>query len=164
MGCAEVQIRRYRTDDLNAISRLDELCFSEEFRFDRESMRGFAEKRGAISLIADDSGELAGFVITHIEKMTTGRRAYVVTLDVAFESRRSGIAGRLMQETERRAALADATRIELHVFVGNGGAIRFYEGRGYRRLGMKAGFYGQGLDAWVYRKDLGQVDEASESK
>jgi [ribosomal protein S18]-alanine N-acetyltransferase len=155
MGCTEIQIRTYRGDDLEAISRLDELCFSEEFRFDRESMRAFAEERGAITLIAEDAAnELAGFVITHVEKTATGRCAYVVTLDVAFESRRSGIAGRLMQETEHRAALAGVTRVELHVFVENEGAIRFYEGRGYRRLGTKAGFYGRGLDAWMYRKEL----------
>jgi [ribosomal protein S18]-alanine N-acetyltransferase len=155
MGCTEIQIRRYRTDDLEAIFRLDESCFSEEFRFDRELMREFAEEWGAITLIAEDAAsELAGLVITHVEKTATGRGAYVVTLDVVFESRRSGIAGRLMQETERLVALAGATQVELHVFVQNEGAIRFYERRGYRRLGMKAGFYGRGLDAWMYRKEL----------
>jgi ribosomal-protein-alanine N-acetyltransferase len=158
MGCTEIQIRRYRADDLEAISRLDELCFSEEFRFDRKAMEDFAEQRGAITLIAEDAAKkLAGFVITHVQKTATGRRAYVVTLDVVLESRRSGIAGRLMQETEDRAALGGATRVELHVFVENQGAIRFYEGRGYRRLGMRAGFYGRGLDAWVYRKELETV-------
>ena len=158
MGSTEIQIRNYRADDLEAISRLDELCFSENFRFDRESMREFVEEPGAITMIAEDAAnELVGFVITHVEETAKGSRAYVVTLDVAFESRRSGIAGRLMRETEHRAALAGATRVELHVFVENEGAIRFYEGRGYRRLGMKAGFYGRGLDAWVYRKELETV-------
>jgi ribosomal-protein-alanine N-acetyltransferase len=151
----EIFLREYRTTDLHAMFRLDAACFAEEFRFDRKSMREFAEQRGAITLIAEDAAnELTGFVITHIEKTATGSRAYVVTLDVAFESRRSGIAGRLMQETEHRATLACAARVELHVFVENEGAIRFYEGRGYRRFGMKAGFYGRGLDAWVYRKEL----------
>ena len=158
MGSKEIQIRSHRADDLEAISQLDELCFSEEFRFDRESMREFVEEPEAITLIAEGAAnELAGFVITHVEKTATGSHAYVVTLDVAFESRRSGIAGKLMQETERRAALAGATRVELHVFVENEGAIRFYEGRGSRRLRMKAGFYGRGLDAWVYRKELETV-------
>ena len=121
-------------------------------------MREFVEEPGAITLIAEDAAnELVGFVITHVEETAKGRPAYVVTLDVAFESRRSGIAGKLMQETERRATLAGAARVELHVSVENEGAIRFYEGRGYRRLGMKAGFYGRGLDAWVYRKELETV-------
>jgi ribosomal-protein-alanine N-acetyltransferase len=158
MGCKKVELRRFRVEDLEAIFRLDELCFSEEFRFDRESMRKFAEARGAIALIAENvSGELAGFAITHVEKMAVGRRAYVVTLDVAFRDRRTGVAGRLMEETERLAALAGAAWIELHVFVENEGAVRFYEGRGYRRLGTRAGFYGRRLDAWVYRKDLEQT-------
>jgi ribosomal-protein-alanine N-acetyltransferase len=158
MGCDEVELRRFRVDDLEAIFRLDELCFSEQFRFDRESMLKFAEARGAITLIAENvSGVLSGFAITHVEKMATGKRAYVVTLDVAFGDRRTGVAGRLMEETERLAALAGAVWIELHVFVENEGAIRFYEGRGYRRLGTRAGFYGRGFDAWVYRKDLEQT-------
>jgi ribosomal-protein-alanine N-acetyltransferase len=158
MGCNKVELRRFRVDDLEAIFRLDELCFSEQFRFDRESMRKFAEARGAITLIAENvSGELAGFAITHVEKMAIGKRAYVVTLDVAFEDRRTGVAGRLMEETERLAALAGAVWIELHVFVENEGAVRFYEGRGYRRVGTRAGFYGRRLDAWVYRKDLEQI-------
>jgi [ribosomal protein S18]-alanine N-acetyltransferase len=155
MGCTKVELRRYRVDDLEAMFRLDELCFSEQFRFDRESMRKFAETRRAITLIAENvSGELAGFAITHVEKMIAGRRAYVVTLDVAFGDRRTGVAGRLMEETEHLAALAGAAWIELHVFVENEGAVRFYEGLGYRRLGTRAGFYGRRLDAWVYRKDL----------
>ena len=158
MGCDEVELRRFRADDLEAIFRLDELCFSEQFRFDRESMRKFAEARGAITLIAENvSGELSGFAITHVEKMATGKRAYVVTLDVAFGDRRTGVAGQLMEETERLAALAGAVWIELHVFVENEGAVQFYEGRGYRRLGTSAGFYGRRLDAWVYRKDLKQI-------
>ena len=68
----EIFLRDYRTTDLDVISRLDELCFAEEFRFDRESMREFAEERGAITLIAEDAAkELAGFVITHVEKTAT---------------------------------------------------------------------------------------------
>jgi [ribosomal protein S18]-alanine N-acetyltransferase len=158
MGCMKAKLRQYRAEDLEAIFRMDDACFSERFRFDRESMRKFAETRGAIAVIAEDvDGEIIGFAITHVEKMATGKRAYVVTLDVAPGSRRGGVGCSLMEETERLAALDGATWIELHVFVENEGAIRFYERRGYRRLGTRAGFYGRGLHAWVYRKDLEQA-------
>jgi [ribosomal protein S18]-alanine N-acetyltransferase len=158
MGCNKVELRRFCVDDLEAMFRLDELCFSEQFRFDRESMRKFAEARGAIALIAENvSGELVGFAITHVEKMAAGKRAYVVTLDVAFGDRRTGVARQLMEEIEHLATVAGAAWMELHVFVENEGAVRFYEGRGYRRLGTSAGFYGRRLDAWVYRKDLAQI-------
>jgi ribosomal-protein-alanine N-acetyltransferase len=151
----EIFLRDFRAADLDAMFLLDEACFDAAFRFDWESMREFVAEPGAITIIADDvRGGLAGFAITHVESRSTGKRGYVVTLDVADRNRRTGVAGRLMEETERRAALAGAAQVDLHVFAENEGAIRFYEGRGYRRVGARPGFYGPGLDAWVYRKDL----------
>jgi ribosomal-protein-alanine N-acetyltransferase len=76
-----------------------------------------------------------------------------VTLDVAENYRRVGLAGRLMREVEARAATAGARSMELHVFTGNEGAIRFYERLGYARVGVRRRFYGAaGLDAFVYRR------------
>jgi ribosomal-protein-alanine N-acetyltransferase len=55
---------------------------------------------------------------------------------------------------EREAEDAKCVVVGLHVFVGNDSAIRFYERSGYMRVGDVPAFYGQGLDAWVYRKTL----------
>jgi ribosomal protein S18 acetylase RimI-like enzyme len=135
--------------------RLDEACFGEEFRFDRESMRRFAGSRGAITQLAEDAdGQLVGFVIVHLEGEATRKHGYVVTLDVSLENRRCGIGDRLMKEMEEQVRFAGAAWMGLHVFAKNDGAIRFYERRGYQRVGTKADFYGRDLDAWVYRKDL----------
>lgn len=150
---SEILLRDYRPSDLEAIFRLDEACFPPEFRFDKESMRTFAEARDAITVVAEGGGGVVGFVIVEIERGIAGLCGYVVTLDVADESRRAGLAGKLMDQVERRAADVDASCIELHVFTGNEGAIRFYEGRGYVRVGVRRRFYGSvGLDAFVYRK------------
>jgi ribosomal-protein-alanine N-acetyltransferase len=151
-----VTLRDYRASDLDAIFQLDVLCFPEPFRFDRASMRRFAERRKAITLIAEDEGEeICGFVIVQLERNRSELLAYVVTLDVAPAFRRSGVAARLMQEAERRAGVAGACRVELHVFSGNEGAVRFYERLEYERIGEQPGFYGRvGLDALVYRKAL----------
>ena len=149
-----IVLRDYRATDLEAIFRLDEVCFAVPFRFDRESMLAFAEARDAIVVVAEGAGEeIVGFVIAHVERAAAGRRAYVVTLDVAESHRRIGLAGRLMREVETRAAAAGAQGMELHVFTGNEGAIRFYERLGYVRVGVRRRFYGaDGLDAFVYRK------------
>jgi ribosomal-protein-alanine N-acetyltransferase len=135
---------------------LDVMCFSEPFRFDRASMRRFAERRKAITLIAEGEGEeICGFVIVQLERDRSELLAYVVTLDVALVFRRRGVAARLMREAERRAGAAGACRVELHVFSGNEGAVRFYERLGYELAGEQPGFYGRvGLDALVYRKTL----------
>jgi ribosomal-protein-alanine N-acetyltransferase len=151
-----ILLRDYRTTDLDAMIRLDNACFTEEFRFDQESMREFAEERNAIVYVAEGSdGEIAGFVIVHIELVAAGVRGYVVTLDVAGEYRLEGVASRLMLEAERQAGVIGALWMDLDVFTRNEGAIRFYERLGYERVGVKRRFYGRaGLDAFGYRKRL----------
>jgi ribosomal-protein-alanine N-acetyltransferase len=153
---SEIFFRDYRATDLEAMFHLDEACFAEEFRFDRESMREFAEEQNAIVRVAEKvSGEIAGFVIVHVERVKTGWRAYVVTLDVAAECRQKGLATRLMREVEACAMAAGVGWMQLHVFTGNAGAIRFYERIGYQRISMQKDFYGEaGLDAFVYGKEL----------
>jgi ribosomal-protein-alanine N-acetyltransferase len=155
----EISLRDYRVLDIEAMFRLDVACFAPEFRFDRASMRAFAEERGAIALVAETTdGELVGFVIVHVERGAAGRRGYLVTLDVAEEWRRKGLAGRLMREAEARTVAAGARWMELHVFIGNEAAIRFYERLGYERVAMRRRFYGaDGLDAFVYRKEIADV-------
>jgi ribosomal-protein-alanine N-acetyltransferase len=152
----EIFLRDYRASDLDAMFRLDEACFAEEFRFDRESMREFAEERNAIVLAAETvDGEMVGFVIVHVERVAMGWRAYVVTLDVAAECRQQGLGRRLMREAEACAVTAGARWMQLHVFTGNAGAIRFYERLGYEQIRVQRRFYGAaGLDAFVYGKEL----------
>jgi [ribosomal protein S18]-alanine N-acetyltransferase len=153
---SEIFLREYRATDLEAMFRLDEACFAEEFRFDRESMREFAEDGNAVVRVAEKvGGEMVGFVIVHLERVLTGRRAYVVTLDVAAECRQQGLGRRLMREAEARASAAGVRGMQLHVFTGNAGAIRFYERLGYERIRVQRRFYGDaGLDAFVYGKEL----------
>jgi len=146
-----IQLRGYEPRDLNAMFRLDEACFEEPFRFTHTAMQRFAESRKAHVVIAESHGELAGFAILHVD----GRVGYVVTLDVAEEFRRQGLAQRMMRAMEHEAVGTGCAVVGLHVFVGNEGAIRFYERAGYERAGSVPGFYGEGLDAWAYRKKLG---------
>ena len=153
---SEIVLREYRVEDLEGITRLDEACFAQEFRFDRRSMRSFADAENAISVVSERSGgDIVGFVIVHVERMAGRVIGYVVTLDVAAEERRKGLAAQMMEEVERRARIVGTRWMELHVYTGNKGAIRFYEEMGYERVGARLGFYGApGRDAFVYRKEL----------
>jgi ribosomal-protein-alanine N-acetyltransferase len=147
-GMEAVTWREYRPGDWEAMYALDLVCFEQQFRFSRRAMRGFAEAKAAVTVLAEAEGELVGFCIAEVEE----RVGYVVTLDVAPAWRRKGLAGRLMTEVEGRVRAAGAVGMALHVFTGNLGAVRFYEAIGYERVGMAQGFYGRGLDGLVYRK------------
>ena len=59
-----------------------------------------------------------------------------------------------MAEVESKLQSAGAVRMELHVFTGNAGAIRFYESIGYAQVGVAKNFYAQGMHALLYRKQL----------
>jgi ribosomal-protein-alanine N-acetyltransferase len=156
----QVTTREYRVGDLEAMWALDLVCFAEPFRFSRRAMRGFAEAKGAAVVVADvgagagvgvgAGAGLVGFAVAQRE----GETGYVVTLDVAPEWRRRGVAQRLMAEVEAKMRAAGARGMELHVSVENEGAVRFYEGMGYERVGRAEEFYGKGRDAWVYRRGL----------
>ncbi len=157
-----VTLRPYRPHDLDAIFHLDELCFDPPFRFSRASMRRFAEASHAIAVVAEAKhAEIVAFVILHLERTVGGKRAYVVTLDVSPQERRAGLAGLLMDTAEQRGRGAGAQTSVLHVFTENLAAIRFYEARGYQRVGVAKSFYGAAnrvpMDAYLYRKDLGDT-------
>ena len=149
-----LELRSYRPNDLDAMHALDVLCFEKPFRFTRAAMRQFAEAKKARVIIAEVGGALSGFVILHVERSEEGRLGYVVTLDVDPALRRSGIGVMLMGEAARQARAENCVALVLHVFAGNEAAIRFYEHAGFMRKHGAVGFYGQGADAWVYRKRI----------
>jgi ribosomal protein S18 acetylase RimI-like enzyme len=153
-------LRGYQAGDLDAMYALDVMCFEKPFRFARSAMRRFAEAKKARMVIAEESDALVGFVILHIEEAEEGRIGYIITLDVAPELRRRGIAGALMSEAERQAHMDGCAVLVLHVFTGNEAAIRFYAGTGFVRSHRAEGFYGPGVDAWVYHKLLLPVNES----
>jgi [ribosomal protein S18]-alanine N-acetyltransferase len=149
-----VVLRGYQPGDLDGLHALDVACFEKPVRFSRRAMRQFAEAKKARVVIAEIDAALVGFCIVHIEQAEVGRAEYIVTLDVAHRERRRGIARVLLLEAERLAVEAGCAAMALHVFAGNTVAIQFYERLGFIRSRSVPGFYGEGLDAWVYHKVL----------
>jgi ribosomal-protein-alanine N-acetyltransferase len=150
-----MELRGYLPSDLDALVALDDICFDPPFRFSRSAMRSFVTAKSArvpIAVAAD--GSLAGFCILHVQRVQPHAVGYIITLDVAAEHRRRGLAGKLMDRAEALALQAGCEAVALHVFTGNTTAIRFYERRGYVFSHWAAGFYGRGTDALVYHKEL----------
>jgi [ribosomal protein S18]-alanine N-acetyltransferase len=151
----DVVLRGYRPEDLEAMFQLDELCFEPPFRFSRAEMRRYAQAHNAHVVIIEIAGHLAGFCIAHVNQSSDDTTGYIVTLDVAPEHRRKGIASLLMREAERQVAEAGCGAMVLHVFSGNAGAISFYEREGYALFRAVPNFYAKNVNALVYCKPLG---------
>jgi len=140
--------------DVEAMHELDLLCFDKPFRFDRKSMRKYATHPEAIVVIAESDGELRGFIVVNPTKRRAMHAAYITTLDVHPEFRRSGIARALVAEAEQRALSAGAATMHLHVYTENLSAISFYQAAGYEQLLLTEDFYNTGLHAYAYLKSL----------
>jgi len=153
-----MRLRDYSSNDLGTIFALDEVCFEPPFRFSARVMQQFAEARNALTVVAEtEEGVIAGFCIAHVERAGKGLRAYVVTLDVAPQYRRHGLARQMMQCIEQQAVEAGCEATTLHVSAANADAIAFYESQGYERSHMVRSFYGLGRHAYVYWKALRSV-------
>lgn len=151
---AAVGIREGQPSDLDAMYRLDCVCFEPVFRFSRFAMRRFARAPGAFSLIVERESTVAAFVIVQLNDGAGKKAAYVVTLDVEPAWRRQGLARALLAEAESRARAAGAQVIALHVWTGNQGACTFYKGIGYEVLQLHADFYAPGINAYGMQKTL----------
>ncbi len=141
-GLPAIAVRELRADDLEAAYTLDQACFEPGIAYSRAEIRSFLARPGSIALAAEADGRLVGFAIAE----RRGRRAHVITIDIAADSRRRGLGRRLFAELSRRLTAAGAREVRLEVDVRNAGAIRFYEGQGFERTRTLPGYYGKGLD------------------
>ncbi|SFS10279.1 ribosomal-protein-alanine N-acetyltransferase [Granulicella pectinivorans] len=149
-GTGGVELREYRPSDILALFRLDQVCFEPRFQFSLHAMRDFAEAPGAVSVVAEAGGEVAGFAIGEVE----GNVCYLVTIDVDPGWRQGGFARSMMGWIAEKAWAMGARRMELHVFVENAAAIRFYERLGFGLVGAVPDFYGDGVDALYYARGI----------
>jgi ribosomal-protein-alanine N-acetyltransferase len=130
------------------------VCFSAPFRFSNEAVRRFAEAKNAWVVVAEKGAQLMGFCIVHQEEVEGTEVGYVVTIDVAEPWRRRGLGEEMLSRGEAWVRSWKGAGMMLHVFVKNESAVRFYERMEYGRVGLEKDFYGVGLDAALYWKEL----------
>lgn len=147
-------LRPYTGLDLEDLVELDQACFAPPFRFSRSAMQRFVGARNAWVTVADGGDRILGFCIVHHEKDGETDLGYLVTIDVAEDARGSGLGRRMLSEGEAWVRGWRGAGMLLHVLTENTQATRFYERMGYRRIGSESGFYGQGLDAAIYWKEI----------
>lgn len=127
------------------MSALHGRCFTRprpwtetEFRYYLSSRHVFAAMRPqgfALGQVVEDEGEL-------------------LTLAVAPEARRQGLARALVAEIEAEAAQRGARRLYLEVAADNDAALALYQAAGLREAGRRRNYYGPGVDALILGKTL----------
>ena len=95
----DIQIRRFRLDDYQAVMKLWKTCelpYKPKGRERRDKIEKEIQKETAIFLVAELEGKIIGTVLgTH-----DGRKGWINRLAVAPEFQHQGIAQRLLNEAE----------------------------------------------------------------
>lgn len=91
-----------------------------------------------------------GFVLARV----AADEAEIITLAVAPEARRRGIARALLQQAMTRAATAGAATMVLEVAAANLAAAALYAGAGFVQAGHRPRYYPDGADALIMRAPL----------
>ena len=106
-------------------------------------------------LVAEEAGRIIGFAVYSL-RGTFAHSGYVRTIAVAPDAQHRGAGRRLMDAVE--AAIFDqGPNVFLLTSAWNAEAQRFYERRGYRRIGEIPDYVRNGITEVLYRKTLGPI-------
>jgi ribosomal-protein-alanine N-acetyltransferase len=146
-----MRLRAYRHDDLETLYKIDQACFAPGISYPHEELRQFISQRGSRTWVAEESGEVAGFLIAERQAQ---RVAHIVTIDVMDGWRRRRVGSLLMDAAEHWAREQKLLLVYLETAENNTAAQAFYAARGYRKVDRIASYYSDGTSAWVLLKWL----------
>jgi [ribosomal protein S18]-alanine N-acetyltransferase len=152
-----MKVRSYRRSDLPKLHEIDQTCFPPGISYSREELERFIRMRSARTWVAEEQGEIAGFVV--VDRQPKGV-AHIVTVDVIESRRRTGVGGALMEVAESWARQERCRLMYLETAEDNLAAQSFYDRHHYTRVERIPDYYSTGLAAWVMVKWLGPAPEA----
>ena len=142
-------IRDYRPGDFDKLYEIDHQVFSEDLAYSHLELQYYLRSRRCRTLVAEDEGEIVGFVTASAEPRKVG---HIISIDVAPNRQRQQVGSRLLAEIERWLWEKGAQAIYLETAVDDTGARGFYERHGYFILEQLAGYYNETLDAFLMMK------------
>jgi ribosomal protein S18 acetylase RimI-like enzyme len=154
-------IRTARVSDIDALATIENAVFEAD-RISRKSFRHLVGVDTALVLVAESSGEIAGYCVVLLRSGSSAARLYSIATDV--NSGGAGHGRALLDAAERAARDSGRRLLRLEVREGNDRARFLYERNGYRRIGEVSGYYADGTTAFRYEKQLSQDSLAEGSK
>lgn len=152
---SDVEIGEVGPDAAAALARLHALCFAPlpETPWSESAFRTILRMPGTLALVARVSdGDAPGLLVGRV----TADEAELLTLCVAPDSRRAGLARRLLKAFLDR--VGTQTRVALEVAVENEPAIALYRALAFEQVGRRPGYYaaqGRKVDALVFVREAG---------
>jgi [ribosomal protein S18]-alanine N-acetyltransferase len=136
---------------IEPVMRLERTLFVEDAWSDTMFWSELAEPATRHYVVAVGQEDLVGYAgLCAYDK----GEAYVQTIGVEPSHRHAGIGTALLVDLLKDAERRGCARVDLEVRDGNDDAIRLYTRHGFRRIGVRRGYYQpSGADAVVMRRE-----------
>jgi ribosomal-protein-alanine N-acetyltransferase len=140
----QLTIRPATRDDLDSVSRLEDLCFKDPYP--AYFIAQLADANPDTFLVGVLDGSMVGYAV--VER----RRDYnhLVSIAVHSDYRRKGIGSRLLLALEEGLEVRKTIRLEVRR--SNLAALGFYRRHGFLEAGLIEGYYSDGEDAVLMEK------------
>ncbi|HET7840670.1 MAG TPA: GNAT family N-acetyltransferase, partial [Terriglobia bacterium] len=126
-----MKLRNFQSADLKALHEIDQACFPPGISYSPAMLKRFIANGKSKTWVAEDSDEIAGFLIASEEPQKVG---HIITIDVAQPHRRAGVGTMLMNAAEKWAEQKRLRLIYLETDEDNRPAQNFYAARGYHKV------------------------------
>jgi [ribosomal protein S18]-alanine N-acetyltransferase len=140
-----LRIRNYQPQDLDALCRIDQVCFPKYIAFSRAEFVSYLNHPKRIARVAETSGRIIGFILARIQSSSCAR---ILTLDVVPDARQCRVGSKLMNVLHNELKRLKIGACVLEVGVRNRAAQRLYEKLHYRYIGILPGYYREREDAY----------------
>jgi tRNA threonylcarbamoyl adenosine modification protein YeaZ/ribosomal-protein-alanine acetyltransferase len=146
-----VRMSRVGSDQAEVLARVHGEGFDASWA--ASEIATMLESAGAVALLAERGGQPIGMIVLR----AISDEAEILTLAVAKQDRRRGIARHLLQSARPYLEALRVRMLHLEVAADNAAALALYDTAGFKRVGLRKNYYsrsGSRVDAILMRKDI----------
>lgn len=155
---APIRLSPAGTQDLNALSQLEQSAFSGDQISARSWCRLISSMSATVTIASQNSAIVGASVLLHSER-TSVARLYSIAVDPC--ARGQGISQRLLEAAIERARSVGSSVLRLETRVDNEAAQSLFRRHGFAPLDRKPTYYADGMDALRFQKSLWNMGKAS---
>jgi ribosomal-protein-alanine N-acetyltransferase len=137
----EIKIETASIKLLEKFCEIENQCFDQE-AFTKRQLAYLLTDYNTIGLMAKADGDIAGFIISQVEIENDLLYGHIITVNVAPNYRRKGIATKMLEETELLLKAKGITECHLEVREDNVSALKLYQNSGFRKIQRLEKYYG----------------------